>query len=675
MTDTIVTTAGRTKRLDMAGADTLTVQSGALFGVSANAQTVRFTAATNGAKIVNDGTIENTVDGGGRAIRFEKSVGTTLKAEIVNGGTIRSVDDALQIQEGSVVSGEVVVTNKAGALISAGTGQAIDFAEGRGAFVARIVNDGNIFSDANDGVRVGGVGNITNSGVIDGGHGAGNTESADGIQFDKEGGTGLVVNKAGGTISGDRHGINATDNTSIVVVNEADGTITGRNGAGVGSDGSATVVNYGTISGNFTPGLDINGPGGEDAVDGIDDGDGDGIDIDYFAIIDNYGTVRGTGAGGNGSDGFPNTSEGIAAGGGRITNHEGALISGAGLGILIDNSSQGPAFYQTTLINDGTITSGTGTAIRIVSNHDDTIANSGTIKGGNGVAIEFGSGDNTLFIGTGSVIKGLVEGGAGSDTLSYADFDGNVSVDLSKGVATGSGRVSGFEIVIGGSGNDKLVGSMLADILIGGAGNDWIDGGQGADTMGGGAGNDTYVFDDAGDRVIGETSNGGQDTIWATVSVDLRQQTAVENLRLGGAGDIDATGNALANLITGNAGSNVIAGGAGNDSLYGKGGADTFVFAEKGAEDRDSIWDFDSDDRIALDASVFSGLQAHADGSLSAASFAVGKATGTDAQIVYNKATGVLSYDANGSAAGGNEDIAFIGKNLAFFDQNDIFLI
>ena len=160
------------------------------------------------------------------------------------------------------------------------------------------------------------------------------------------------------------------------------------------------MTNYGTITGAFSnsAGSDVNGPRAR-RPDGINDGDGDGVDIDGHATIDNYGLIQGTGAGGHGSDGLPNTSEGIAAGGGSITNHAGATISGLGLGILIDDSSQGSAPFQTAIVNNGTISGINSVGIRIVSTFADTIVNNGTISGGGGVAILFGDGDNTLSIG------------------------------------------------------------------------------------------------------------------------------------------------------------------------------------------------------------------------------------------------------------------------------------
>ncbi|MBB3937064.1 beta strand repeat-containing protein [Aureimonas phyllosphaerae] len=689
--------AGQTvsSRINISGSDRLDVEAGGAVSVGSNAQSVRFNAPTNGALIDNDGLIEN-LQSSGRAIRFETSVGVTLNATIVNGGTIRSADDAIQIQAGAVTGGVVEIVNQG--TVQSTVGQAVDFAGGTGGFTTVVNNgsNGRITSDENDGIRIGGVGDITNSGLIDGGRSATAFASADGVQFE-DGTSGTVINA--GTISGDRHGINAGEGSDISVENGTNGVLIGRNGSGVGSDGAASVINRGLISGGFTPGVDINSPAGGGTQDGVFDGDGDGIDIDGRAGILNYGVIEGTGAGGNGSDGLPNTSEGIAAGGGSIINMAGAIIRGRGLGILIDDSSQGNAPFATTIVNSGTISGETGTGIRIVSAIGDSITNNGTISGGNGIAIAFGTGNDTLFIGANSVIKGLSQGGDGIDTLDYRVFqDGrSVNVDLSTGTADGTGGVTGFENIIGGSGNDTLIGDAGRNVIRGGAGDDrigsggdgsdFLDGGSGADTyvVGLGRGDTQYVFDNAGDRIQtvrvdgtiteGETAAGGTDTVWSSIDLDLRRDDLafVENLRLQGTANLNATGNGLNNLITGNAASNTIAGGAGRDSLYGKGGADTFVFTGKGAANRDSIWDFDQDDKIQLSQATFANLDRDGDGLVDVLS-QTGKATGTAAQLIYNKATGILSYDADGTGAGAAEDIAFIGAKLAFLGTDDFIL-
>lgn len=206
-------------------------------------------------------------------------------------------------------------------------------------------------------------------------------------------------------------------------------------------------------------------------------------------------------------------------------------------------------------------------------------------------------------------------------------------------------------------------------------GADFFSAATGDDLYNGSLGNDTYVFNDPADRVVNEITGGGDDTIQTTVSVDLGDHLMVENLRLLGTGAIDATGNQLDNLITGNTASNVIAGGAGNDKLYGKGGADTFHFADMGAANKDTILDYSADDRVSLSAAVFTGLDADADGVVDAASFTTGAVTGTAAMLAYNKASGTVSYDADGAGSGLAEDVAFVGKNLAYIDSHHFLIV
>jgi CHRD domain/RTX calcium-binding nonapeptide repeat (4 copies) len=497
---TITTGNSLTTRQDMSGTDVGTVQIAGTLSVSANAQSIRFNGPTTNGQVANFGLIENTA-AGGRAIRFETSVGAALTASVLNQGTIQSIDDAIQIQAGSVTSGTMTITNNN--LIQSTDGQAIDFAGGTGTSAQNITNTGNIVSVNSDAIRIGGVGNIQNTGTINGGTAAAYSVATDGIQFEL-GSSGSVTNTGTGVVAGDRHGINAGLSTTVTVVNLAGGTITGRNGSGVGLDGNGTVNNFGTITGAFSnsPGSDINGstvgaPNGG-GPDTINDGDGDGIDIDGQATIVNSGLIQGTGAGGTGSDGRPNTSEGIAAGGGTITNNTGASITGLGLGILIDDSATGNAPFATTVINNGTITGTSSFGIRIIGVQNDVIDNSGTISGGGGTAIQLGDGNDTLRIRNGSVITGLSDGQAGTDTLDYSAFTGgNVTVNLVSGLATGTGTLAGFERVIGSAQNDTITGTSAAESLSGGAGNDQISGGAGNDTQTGGAGNDIFVYGSA----------------------------------------------------------------------------------------------------------------------------------------------------------------------------------
>jgi Ca2+-binding RTX toxin-like protein len=192
--------------------------------------------------------------------------------------------------------------------------------------------------------------------------------------------------------------------------------------------------------------------------------------------------------------------------------------------------------------------------------------------------------------------------GGGNDTYDFSNFATPVTVDLRPGgwstpsqamladldyranlthYAQGSianalvfaGDYHGYiENAIGGSGNDVITGNVLGNELRGNAGNDTLDGGTGSDVLIGGAGNDTY-YTDGGDTIT-ETAEAGNDTVWSSVTYALGAN--LENVVLTGDAAINATGNALSNLILGNSAANVLNGGTGADSLNGSLGNDTY---------------------------------------------------------------------------------------------------
>ncbi len=203
-----------------------------------------------------------------------------------------------------------------------------------------------------------------------------------------------------------------------------------------------------------------------------------------------------------------------------------------------------------------------------------TLTGSAAVDGtGNGLV-------NTITGNTGAnIIEGkggadILDGGSGLDTVSYASSGAGVTVTLTGATASilgGLGDAAGdsiknFENILGSAHADTLTGDALANV---------IDGGAGADAMNGGAGNDTYVVDDAGDAIT-ELTTGGIDLVKSSIDYSLAG-TNVENLTLTGIADIDATGNALANILTGNAGNNRLDGGAGADTMTGGLGDDTYV--------------------------------------------------------------------------------------------------
>lgn len=147
----------------------------------------------------------------------------------------------------------------------------------------------------------------------------------------------------------------------------------------------------------------------------------------------------------------------------------------------------------------------------------------------------------------------------------------------------GASAFDDFTLVVDGGGAGQLiVGTDGDDLLTGTPFDDVIDGREGFDRMAGGKGNDIYFVDrargddhhdhehDHGHKVdeVIENASEGYDTVYA--STDYTLAPNVEEVRLLGRGDLDATGNALDNVLAGNGGDNTLSGGAGSDTyIYG----------------------------------------------------------------------------------------------------------
>jgi Ca2+-binding RTX toxin-like protein len=179
--------------------------------------------------------------------------------------------------------------------------------------------------------------------------------------------------------------------------------------------------------------------------------------------------------------------------------------------------------------------------------------------------------NNTIYAGAGD---NLIDGGAGSDTVSYACATSGVDVAADdfyhQTGGSGTDLLTNVEHLVGSAFDDHLVGNQFANFLRGGDGNDTLNGANGFsgadDIFDGGAGIDTVSF--SLDFEVNASLATGTTTTGATL-------TSIENL----------VGASFGDTLTGDAGANVLDGSLGADTLYGGDGVDTLL----GGEGNDSL--------------------------------------------------------------------------------------
>jgi serralysin len=168
----------------------------------------------------------------------------------------------------------------------------------------------------------------------------------------------------------------------------------------------------------------------------------------------------------------------------------------------------------------------------------------------------------------------------------------------------------------------------------------------------------------------------------------------IENYRIESTGSslLNVTGNVLTNFLTGNDANNVLSdggfggngddiirGGAGNDTLTGGADADTFWFdtAANATTNKDMITDFVSGtDKLQFSVSGLAALGATGRFSANDQRFwssATGITHDVTDRLIYNTIAGALSYDSNGSAAGGAVIIELLGIGNAV--ETDIYFV
>ena len=253
-----------------------------------------------------------------------------------------------------------------------------------------------------------------------------------------------------------------------------------------------------------------------------------------------------------------------------------------------------------------------------------------------------GAGDDEVWGGSGDDVA---YGGAGNDAIRGEDGNDKLYGDAGNDWIAGQ---AGNDVVDGGDGNDVVGGQEGNDTLSGGYGNDELWGGSGADVAHGGAGNDAIRGEDGNDKLYGDAGN---DWIAGLGGNDVVQ---------GGDGD---------DIVGGQEGNDTLSGGYGNDELWGGSGADVFLFDTAVGAGADRIMDFSAaeGDMILLDHNVFSALGI---GVLSMSAFKAGAATSTSHKILYNQATGDLSYDYDGSGSAAAVKIATLNPGTTLSASN-----
>jgi serralysin len=295
-------------------------------------------------------------------------------------------------------------------------------------------------------------------------------------------------------------------------------------------------------------------------------------------------------------------------------------------------------------------------------------------------------GDDTLDGGAGADV---LDGGAGFDFASFASATSGVTASLAGG---GGDSFTGIEGIIGSAYGDTLIGNGTADLR-------------------GGLGADTYQVK-AGDGVT-ENAGSGTDTVIASGSYSLSASAEVEMLMLSGLSSrmaADLTGSNTANAITGHAGANTLKGeggndllkaasgndrvyggtgddklygGLGNDRLYGGTGSDQDIFVFDTRPNKstnvDRVYDFNPRyDTFQLDNAVFTKLgtgSAARPKKFSSDMFVKSnKAQDAEDRVIYDRKTGALYYDQDGTGSKAQVKIATLNKNLAL-THNDFFVI
>ncbi|WP_157269400.1 DUF4347 domain-containing protein [Azohydromonas aeria] len=303
--------------------------------------------------------------------------------------------------------------------------------------------------------------------------------------------------------------------------------------------------------------------------------------------------------------------------------------------------------------------------------------------------------DNIVGQASNDILNGLagddtLDGGAGSDTMTggdgsdiyYVRDTGDTVTQTNATAAGGIDTVWSFlnAHVLGANiengrillpGAAGLTGNNLNNVLFSGAGDNVLDGAAGADTA-------SYLYAAAGVTVnlasalAQDTGGSGIDTLR---NIENVTGSKGDDILLGNAGANTIDGGAGADFLVGRDGHDTLAGGAGLDTLVGGSGQDAFRFADlPTVATLDAIADFNTvDDRLEFDDAVFKALGPV--GAVAAGTFVQGRAAlDRDDRLLYDRASGELRYDADGSGTGAAVLFARLSAGTAL-NAVDLFVV
>lgn len=202
----------------------------------------------------------------------------------------------------------------------------------------------------------------------------------------------------------------------------------------------------------------------------------------------------------------------------------------------------------------------------------------------------------------------VVDGGAGTDSVSYRGQDAGVTVNLFQRFAVdGAGdrdSLIQIENVAGTIYDDTIVGNGQNNVFLAGSGNDYVNGRAGDDFIAGGKGNDA-IFGRAGDDILYGSNDPGDDNVYVSPTDHDRLAAGTgddevhgqdgNDIVLGQAGNDTLYGDDGNDLVAGGAGKDEMFGGDGNDRMFG--GADADLI--EGGEGDDQLVGAAGDDRLA----------------------------------------------------------------------------